>query len=86
MKDTKQTRVGVVHLDIEEVKKADNQNQVLRRLGKALKDYVAPILKEKMSNIPRLAVVVNSFKIKPTLITMIQTFIHFGGIAMVIHM
>lgn len=77
--DTKQTKVGVKQLNIKEIEMANEQNYVVDRLGKALRDNVAPIFNENMSSILRPIMTANNFEIKLTLITMIQTSIYFRG-------
>lgn len=49
----------------------DEQNQLVERPGRALKDYVVAIFDGNMSNILKPMVTMNNFKIKPILITMI---------------
>lgn len=47
------------------------QNQVVGRLNKALKDYVAPTLEWNMSSILRPAITANNFEITLAFIMMI---------------
>lgn len=75
--DTKHTRVGVEKLDIEKVKMADGQNQIIDRLSRALSDYAAPTFNANMSSILSPMVAANNLEIKLALIIMIQTAIQF---------
>lgn len=56
----------------------EDQNQVVGKPYRALRDYVAPILIGPMLSILRPTIASNNFEIKLTLITMIQTSIQFG--------
>lgn len=71
--DVEKIKVRVEEFNIKQTTMPEEQNQVVGRLGRALRDYVALILNGNMSNILRLVVIANNFKIKPILITMIQT-------------
>lgn len=58
---------------------AKEQNQVVDRPTRALRDYVAPIFDENMSSILRMTLTANNFEIKLAFITMIQMPIQFGS-------
>lgn len=79
VEDVEKIKVGLKEFNIKETIMAKEQNQVIGRLGRALRDYIALILTGNMSNILRLAMTTNNFEIKLALIMMIQIAIQFRG-------